>query len=545
MKTRTFLSQLKKKLVNLDEIEKEEIIKEYKGYIEELINDGVKEEDAVSSFGNIDVLANELLKTRNKNKKMNKDIISNFSKKVLDNVDIFIDYLITRNPQELIKVIIEIIFVIFALLLLHIPINILSELGKSVFNILSSPLNQVFYGIWQFVLEFSYIISFVVIILNIIKKRYIENYQKNKPTKKMQNIETKKNLKKKIESKKNKNIVEESFVKIFVIFFKLIAICILFGISIYLIGIGLVLAFCMYLLIKGVTYFGFYLVMVSLFILGMFFFQLLFNFVLDHSSNKMHYISYIIISFSFLVIGILLATFEISNTTFINEAPSDLQMEILNEELPFSNELIFVGNIANYEVDNNLDNIEVLFKYYPIGKKMSTDIRKNGNEVYLNWHYSEIKVSKQLIVHMIDDLKNKTIYNYYLEPQIIIKANEKNIERLKNNRLNYYQKKDNYSTCEFVRTYTVEMIKDSYKEDEKIVILSEYSSDDVESVRLNNNIANHLQIKNTYEFTFKTYQTYIDTDISDVFKENEVIGVHQTDKIGLEQRNDKICSIFY
>ena len=105
--------------------------------------------------------------------------------------------------------------------------------------------------------------------------------------------------------------------------------------------------------------------------------------------------------------------------------------------------------------------------------------------------------------------------------------------------------KEHYSACEFTRTYTVEMIKSSLNENEKLVVLSQYLEDDLETIHLKNTFANDLEIGNQYEFTFKTYQTYIDTDISDIFALNEVISVKKTDKVGLEQRQDVSCTIFY
>ena len=47
------------------------------------------------------------------------------------------------------------------------------------------------------------------------------------------------------------------------------------------------------------------------------------------------------------------------------------------------------------------------------------------------------------------------------------------------------------------------------------------------------------------EFTFKTYQAYIDTDIENVFDENEVVSVKKTDKTGVQQIQEDGCSIFY
>ena len=61
MKKREFLAKLRKKLSVLEESEIDDITREYGGYIDEKIESGATEEEAVSSFGSIGELAKELL----------------------------------------------------------------------------------------------------------------------------------------------------------------------------------------------------------------------------------------------------------------------------------------------------------------------------------------------------------------------------------------------------------------------------------------------------------------------------------------------------
>ena len=248
--------------------------------------------------------------------------------------------------------------------------------------------------------------------------------------------------------------------------------------------------------------------------------------------------------FIILGFGCVLAINEVANTSFINQNPPNLQMETLSEEIPYTSNLVLIGNISDYVVDNELTNVIVMYNYYPIGTKMSTKITKNKNEVYLNYKYDEINISKELINQMLKDLKNKKIYNYYLEPQIVIKANENTINLIKKNRQNYYHNIKEYLSCEFVRTYKVLDIIKSSKEDYSYITLTSFN-DDVYTVKLKNNLVNNLLIDNYYEFTFQTYQSYIDTDIEEVFRDAEVIRINKTDKLIDEQINDNTCRVFY
>ena len=555
MKKEEFLKRLKKRLNILEEKEVEDIIKEYEGYIEEKMEAGSTEEEAVEAFGDVDELADELLKAYKVKVEKNEDPIGNFANKVVKIIDQLIEDFSKKTPKEIAVFVIEIFVIICLIALCHIPVSMLVELGSNVFNILSSPLNRIFYTIWNFVLEFAYFILAIVVFARIFKIRYLQNVQ-------FESVEKPKKVQKKNLAKKKEKVIEEKsepkepkkscitsfselIIKIGVFFLKFMAICILFGVSLYLIGMGLILAICVYLLIKGVTYFGFYLVMISLFVLGIIFFSILFNFVLDRKNSGLKLAVSLIVSFVLLGVGCGIATVEVANTEFYNSPPEDIQIEVLEEELVMDEDTIFIGNISNYKVDNSLENVLVEYHYYPLGNKMATSIRKNENFVYLDWSVEKIYLRSELLDHFIDDLKEKKVYNYYIEPTIVITSNEENIETIKANRQKYYRSETNYSSCNFVRTYYVEMIRENASLDEYSVVLSEYDNDSLVTVRLDSSLAKNLEVGKYYEFTFKTYQAYVDTDILDIFEENEVVAVRETDKKAEEQIREDSCSIFY
>ena len=55
----------------------------------------------------------------------------------------------------------------------------------------------------------------------------------------------------------------------------------------------------------------------------------------------------------------------------------------------------------------------------------------------------------------------------------------------------------------------------------------------------------NLEVGKYFEFTFKTYQAYIDTDIENIFADNEVVAIKKSDKEIDEQINEDTCSVFY
>jgi len=550
MKKEEFLKKLRKKLEILEPSEIDDIITEYEGYIDEKMESGASEEIAVEAFGDIDELANDLLAAYKINIKKETDPIGDFSKKVLSTINYVVDELSKKSFKEILQIVIEIAILIFMIGICRIPVSMLISLGKEIFYILSSPLNRIFFTVWKFVLEFAYFILSILVFVRIIDNKYL----KNKPLEKEKVVEEKKGKRDKkarqeevvFENGSKTYFIGETIVKIGVFFLKFMAICILFGASFYLIGMSFVLGLCAYLLIQGVTYFGFYLVMIALFMFGVIFFRLLFNFVIDRKNRGVSLFITIMTSIILLGVGCGLAGLEVADTEFINGVPNDLKTEILTEELTMNKDTIFLGNIANYNIDNELNIVKVEYEYYPLGTKMSTDIRKRGDIVNLDWNLDRLHIRSEFFEHMINDLKMKKVYNYYLEPTITITASEKNIEIIKKNRQKYYQNERSYSSCEFVKTFHIEMIKPSHEEEDMVVVVSQYNEDEVVSVKLSKELADTLEVGRDYEFTFKTFQVYVDTDIENVFDENEVISVKKTNKKGFEQRQDETCgTIFY
>ncbi len=544
MKKITFLRKLKKTLEVMDAIEAEEIVNEYKEYIEAKMKKGISEEEAVATFGDPVELGEELLRSYRKKIQKRADPIGDFTKKIMDTIDKIIQEISQKNATEIAQFVGELIVILLIIAICRLPVSFLIDLGKEIFNILSNPLNRIFYLIWRFVLEFSYVIFSILVFVRIFDYRFL-NEKKEKTTLKENPVKERKEIKERKEEKRKSYYVGESIIKVLVFLLKLFSIFILFGVSCYLIGMGVVLAICVYLLIQGVTYYGIYIVMLSLFLLGTIFFSVLFNFVIDKKNNGIHLFVHIMLAIFLLGVGVVLATFEVSETEFINGVPNDLNTETLTEELTMTKDTVFIGNIAHYNVDNSLNIIKVDYEYYPIGTTMSTAVRKDGNFVYLRWNLKKIHVGTELLKHMIHDLKEKKVYNYNIEPTIIITASEDNIARIKKNRQKYYANETNYSSCEFVRTYQVEMVKDSKNENEMSVVLSEYLEDDLTTIHLKREWAEDLEVGSSYEFTFRTFQPYIDTDIDSIFEENEVIQVKKTDKVGMEQRKDSSCTIFY
>ena len=206
---------------------------------------------------------------------------------------------------------------------------------------------------------------------------------------------------------------------------------------------------------------------------------------------------------------------------------------------------VFIVNISDFKIDENTVNVNVDYIYYPLTTTMSTNVTKKDEYVYLNWDMKNIYLKSEFINHFVADLSQKKVYNYYIEPTIVITSNEKNIKRIKENRQKFYQSEKNYTSCEFIRTYYVVMEKEMKDKDKISLVLLDDRDESFKTVQVKRSIAKDIEEKNFYEFTFLTYQAYIDDDIEDLFFHNEIKSIKKTDKKLEEQRQDKACTIFY
>ena len=133
MKKKEFLEKLRKKLNILEDGEVDDIILEYEGYIDERIDNGASEEEAVESFGDIDELADELLRAYKINVKKDKDPIGDFSKKVIQTINQLVDDFSEKSSEEILRFIVEIFIILFIIGICHIPVGMLVNLGKDIF----------------------------------------------------------------------------------------------------------------------------------------------------------------------------------------------------------------------------------------------------------------------------------------------------------------------------------------------------------------------------------------------------------------------------
>jgi len=174
MNKEEFLNTLRKRLSVLEDSEIDDIISEYEGYIEEKVNAGSSERDAVKELGDIDEIVKDLLAAY-KVKEPKNDGLNNAVNKISNAIDNFMRSLDDKSGKDIIRILIEIIIILLAIWLLKIPFALIRDLGEEIFYEVHNPISNILGSIWWIIIEFSYIIVAVIFFFKMFEKRYFKN----------------------------------------------------------------------------------------------------------------------------------------------------------------------------------------------------------------------------------------------------------------------------------------------------------------------------------------------------------------------------------
>ena len=547
MKKQEFLNKLRKKLNVLEDKEIEDIISEYAGYIEEKVNRGLTEEEAVKELGDINEIANDLLQAY-KVKPKESNYLNRFINKVSQMFDYFLNELSNKSGKDILKLIVEICLIIFLIMIFRIPFLLVKDLGWNIFEGLASPISNIFYGIWSFIVEASYFVLAIILFIKIIEKRYFQGFSE----KIVNEIEDEQPKKKKVKTSKKEETKEEPVMvkevpqkrtsiidmitNICILFLKFIVIMCLFGVICYLIGMTFALGIGIYLLIKGVTYFGLLILLIALFQSGILLLELGINFVLNKRMKRGHILAEIITMVILTGVGLSLGTIEIANTEIIYDS-SYTETKKVTKEIEVSENLALYGDY-DIIIDNTLENKIIIEYIYPDINNIEVSISLNyyDNGYYLDERVNNLSWNKEMLNQLIEDLKDKKIYvnNFDIKKNVYMSEETKEL-LFKNKEIN---NNDNDTIYEFTQTYNVRNIEESNNDAYLYLTLRQFEAEEVTSVRVSRSLAKNIEIGNNYEFTFR--YNYSNTNlkegsIAEIFEKCNLVSINYTDKIGVEQ----------
>lgn len=547
MNKEEFLKKLRKRLEVLEDSEIEDILSEYEGFIDEKVSKGLTEEQAVKELGNFNEIVDDLLAAyKVKRTSGEENIFNKVINKISDAIDLFMESLNNKSGKDIVKVLIEIILILFLICLLKIPFAMIRDLGSSIFFELTFPIGNIFSGIWAFIIEISYIIVAVIFFIKTFEKRYFKDITENIVNKREEKPDSSKSAKIKKEKttkteikKENKTVVEptnHSFFyymsEICIYILKFLVLIFLIGIICYLIGISVALGFMIYLIVNGVHYFGILLLIIALFLGGTLFLELCINFLFNKHNKAVLVVSKIISIIIFTGIGLTMSAVEIAETEIIYDR-DNLEIKEITKEIPMTDDIL----IYNYDqviIDNNLnDKIKIVYKYpdYYNNLDLSIELFHYNKAYYLGTNIHYFRWNKKILNNFINNLKDKKIYanDYHVEK--IIYISEKNYEQIEKNHNKEY---DHYIDSSFTKTYTITSIVPSKDDETKYITIYPYNREDlITTVKLNHKDAEHLTL-GTYEFTFKHNGPIFEDTPENIFENCHIESITPTNKVGTE-----------
>ena len=462
MTKKKFLSELEKKLSVLNESEIKDIMNEYNDIIDEKVKHGKTEKEAISDFGKIDDLVNEILSAYKINPNYNEESKDEFEascKKLGEGFDDFIKKgaekaskatkkvmeQVRENDQELtIEFVFELLFkAIIALLLClvaSIPFKIIAELGESVLEMFVIPFHGLFAFLFEFVLGIVFLVFCGFIFVAMFKPYVTPNKKKESKKLDKNNDELKKKEEKKLIKSNHKEGTDALGVVIITLMKVAIILFVLIPIWMMEFGIGVGLAFLIFGVIKGIYFVGPILLCIGGISLLSNISSLIYRMIF---TNKKPYFYGIIVGLVCLVIGSFLTVDLVMSFKYIDEVPTGYKKSSYQEMVTINGMTIidyhFYDNRMKYSMktENTLpDNqLKIDVSYYsdiyqkPIILK-DFDNGKNELEIELeDKNRSDFKFHYQML---INDLRKNQLHDYQkLEDyEVVVTGNEKTLSMI-------------------------------------------------------------------------------------------------------------------
>lgn len=419
MTKKGFLKKLKSKLEVLEENEIKDILDEYETIIDDKIKSGETEEDAIKEFGDIEELANEILKAYKINPKYNEDDVNSFDSLIKKGAKKLTEF--TKNITSDIKdnnISVETIFeialkaiaLLFILALLRLAFELISSLGESILDIMIFPIDKILIFVYNIFVWVLYIIACILIGISLFRENIKSSkneaiIDEPKNTKSESKKEKVKEVKEKTKSKEEKNSESGLLTKILKV---TTTIVFLFPLWCIVIGLCVVLSILIYYTVTGVNLFG-----VALIIIGLITFISAIISVINKifQGGRTPLVCYLIIGTVLIVLGTFMTIDTFSKFEYVEDV-SGLNLNITTNTMESTiNEKLYIDE-CNKVIDDNIENNKVLIEYSYYSDIIDVYNYKNGQTLHFDYNVKENNSAFKLYNIVIDNLKNKKIYNY-------------------------------------------------------------------------------------------------------------------------------------
>lgn len=412
-----FLDKLESKLYAIDEKERKKVIKKYRRLIEEQIKEGKEEEEVIKSYGDIDDLAEEICSDYHVNlishktplKKKINDGIEESAKFLAETTKDVIKYSKEFTTDKFLVSFFEILLKILVLIILFslfkIPFIVLQIGADFVFELLFFPFNAILLEVFDYIIAIAYGICCIAVSIYMFKGYYIENKEPK------QDVIDDNEVKKETVSKRGINYTTliVKAILILVVVVPLIALTVTF--------LGLT-ALAIFLVFKEVPVIGLSVLLLSFFLLSL----NLVVYVTDLlDKRERNYLFVLCISILSFIIGSVLLVDDLLNYNYpknLEESKFATVTETINLEINKDTEFDFIGSEAEYIIDNDLKDNQVIVEvtYYDDIVDIVID-EMNDDDYKIIYFYAQsddynFGDYRFIYETIIDDLKENNIYDY-------------------------------------------------------------------------------------------------------------------------------------
>ena len=169
-----FFQKLEARLNILNEQERNDILSEYSSHIEFKMQDGKSEEQAIADFGDVDALAEEILSAYH----IDTDTVWNkngeyYIKKSVSFINHATERLLSFSLSDVAKVVAEFFVVLFVILLVSIPFNMISDEVGYLLGFLPRTIDNATSSIVKIALDLVSLIIAFIILYSFVKTRII------------------------------------------------------------------------------------------------------------------------------------------------------------------------------------------------------------------------------------------------------------------------------------------------------------------------------------------------------------------------------------
>ena len=382
-----------------------------------------------------------------KTKDNNKNTIDRWIKEVSSFITDTVNLFIRMDLVSKVKFIFEELIIIF---LLGLTFTILGEVGASVIsNLYALPGYKYLYILLETIYEaFSFVIAAVVVI-HIYKVRYLDYYRSTLNKKEEESTKEEKEVKVKEESEVKEEIIkpkedriiirdaktsEFGFFKvistIFILFLKIMAFNIMIPIAISLVGLAISFGLSVLIINSGSFYVGLVVTILSSIVSLAVILMALINFIFN---KKVQGILFVISIITF-GLGIGITTASLTSFEMIDLKAAEIEND--GVKISMSDKLYIANDYNVTYVEEDRKDIKVT----PVDGTCNVNysIRKDGG-VFLTQEC--IVIDK--IKFIIKEINNKRIYTdeSYYDRSYVVYASKKNIEKIKKNTNDFYNKK--------------------------------------------------------------------------------------------------------